>query len=375
MYAKLFAIAATLGSVAAHMAIQQPPPFADSNSKSPLDPNGDNFPCQGSTLSGGTVTQMAAGSSQPLQFNLGSGANTAVHGGGSCQISLGYGTTEAELKNPSAWKVIHSFIGGCPTEALGNLDTAVACPAGAPQCVNQGFTFDVPAEVQNGNAILAWTWFNNVGNREMYMNCAPVSITGGTNQMDALPALFTANIGNGCATTEDFNTDFPNPGPYVTKSTLNYPLKAPVGTCGTGSGSASIPSTASSNTTQPAAAAAPSAGVFAEGTAPAAAKSSAPAAAVPTTMVSASSPAASAAPAPAPAPAASGSCPAGSVACTAQNFYCVDDTHFGMCNFGCAVVQPVAAGTQCLNGAIAMAGKSKLKVRHVQKRNFFSLGA
>jgi hypothetical protein len=349
----LFAMANT---AVAHMAIQQPPPFADSQDKSPLLPTGQNFPCQGSTLQGGTVTQMAAGSSQPLQFNLGGGANTATHGGGSCQISLGYGTTAAELKDPSAWKVIHSFIGGCPTEALGNLATSVACPAGDGQCVNQGFTFDIPNEVQNGNAILAWTWFNNVGNREMYMNCAPVSISGGTNQMASLPALFTANIGNGCATTEDFNTDFPNPGAYVTKSTLNYPLKAPVGTCQSGSGSANIPS---SNTTAPAAA--PSAGVFAEGTTPpAAAVSAAPA-----------SPQASAPPA---APPASGSAPAGTVACSTSGFYCVDATHFGLCNFGYAIVQDVAAGTQCVGNAIAMApGKSKLKVRHVQKRNFFSL--
>jgi hypothetical protein len=367
----LLAIAST---AVAHLAIQQPPPFADSQSKSPLLPTGGDFPCQGSTLSGGTVTNMAAGSSQPLMFNLGGGANTAVHGGGSCQISLGYGTTEAELKNPSAWKVIHSFIGGCPTEALGNLDTSVACPGGNGQCVDQSFAFDIPAEVQNGNAILAWTWFNNVGNREMYMNCAPVSISGGTNQMDSLPELFAANIGNGCATTEDFNTDFPNPGAYVTKSTLNYPLKAPVGTCGSGSGSASV---ASTNTTAPAAAA-PSAGVFAEGTAPAASGSAAPAApASPTTLASAPAPAAAtvapAAAVAAPAPATgSGTCGTGSVACTASGFYCISTTQFGMCNFGCAIPQAVAAGTQCTGGSIAMAGK-KLKVRHVQKRNFFNM--
>jgi hypothetical protein len=358
----LFALAACLNSVTAHMAIQQPPPFSDSSSKSPLDPNGDNFPCQGSALQGGTVTEMAAGSVQPLQFNLGSGANTAVHGGGSCQISLGYGISVAALKDPSAWKVIHSFIGGCPTEALGNLDTAIACSSSSDvQCVNQNFTFTIPNEVQNGNAILAWTWFNNVGNREMYMNCAPVSISGGTNKMNDLPALFTANIGNGCATTEIFNTDFPNPGNYITKSNLNFPLKAPVGTCQTGSGSTNIPSFPSSNTSN-----------FAPATASSTILS------IPTILTTASVnsttiPTASSAVAAKPSESQSSStCRNGAVPCSSSGFFCINETTFGECAFGCAIPMQMSAGTVCSGDAIAFANYRGSRRRTVRRaRNYW----
>jgi hypothetical protein len=58
---------------------------------------------------------MAARSIQSLQFNLGGGVNIAVHRGGSCQISLGYGSSAFELKDPSSWNVIYIFISGCPT--------------------------------------------------------------------------------------------------------------------------------------------------------------------------------------------------------------------------------------------------------------------
>jgi hypothetical protein len=113
----LAAFAATLiASTHAHMAIQMPPPIPGSDSKSPLDPTGDNFPCQGAPLTGGTVTNLQVGQTQSLQFNLGGGANTAVHGGGSCQVSISYETDATALKDPSNWKVIHSYIGGCPTE-------------------------------------------------------------------------------------------------------------------------------------------------------------------------------------------------------------------------------------------------------------------
>jgi hypothetical protein len=348
------------------MAIQVPAPFTDSEDKSPLLPDGSNFPCQGSTLQGGTVTNLVAGQSQGLQFNLGGGANTATHGGGSCQISLTYETEAAALKDPNNWKVIHTFIGGCPTEAPGNLDSAVACTGSNTDCVDQAFSFSVPQEVQNGKAILAWTWFNNIGNREMYMNCAPVSISGGSGQIGNLPALFTANIGNGCSTTEQFNTDIPNPGQYVTKSTLNYPLKAPVGTCASGPGSAGVPS---SNTVAPAASKS-TGGAFAEGAsasaaapttlatvagAPPAAGTAAPAAATPAAV----SPPASGS--------AGGSCTAGQVACTASGFYCIDSTHFAECAFGCGTPMEVAAGTTCTNNAIGFAKEKRHIIRHARR--------
>jgi hypothetical protein len=374
--------AALCVNVGAHMAIQVPPPIPGSDSKSPLDATGDNFPCQNpASLTAGTVTNLVAGSSQSLQFNLGQGANTAVHGGGSCQISVTYSTDPTSMKDPSNWKVLHSFIGGCPTEAPGNLNTAVACPGDTDgtNCVDQSFTFNVPNEVQNGNAILAWTWFNNIGNREMYMNCANVAITGGTNQMDDLPAMFVANVGNNCATTEQFNTDFPNPGQYVTTSALNYPLKAPVGAgCQTGPGSGNSTTTPVTPAVSPAASPASAqtstaGGAFAEGASSVAA---APAAATTLATVASAAPSTpTTVPAAAPAAPAngSGSCTDGQVACSASGFYCIDTSTFGMCAFGCATPMAVAAGTSCTNGAIGFAKEKRHPhIRHA-RRNLLSL--
>ena len=402
-----------LGVANAHFFITYPPPIPGSNPKQPLLADGSDFPCHGAKLTEGTVTNLNVGQTVPLEFGLGDGANTAVHGGGSCQISLTYETDATALKNPSSWHVIQSYVGGCPTDFNSNLNSAVMCPNGYPDCVNV-LNFTVPPEVQNGNAILAWTWFNNIGNREMYMNCAKVSVGGGQNQLTQLPAMLAANINNGCSSTEQFNIDFPNPGKYVQKeATLNFPIKAPVGsTCPTGPGSAGVqplaliggpnqvapanlpapdtagganppdgvvagaagapsPATSANNgqPTQSAAAASPAATTAGSG-------ASAPPRAnpVPTTLAtSAANPAAApsaANPPPAPSPAnpspavaspagagtvASGNCGTGQVACTAQGFYCIDTNTYGECAFGCATPMQMAAGTQCMNNAVSNA--------------------
>jgi hypothetical protein len=444
MYSTLFksAIAATLfASANAHFLISSPAPIPASAIKDPLDASGSNFPCHGADLSAAsTVTPLTAGSTFNLQYALASGANTAVHGGGSCQISMTYETDATKVKDPASWKVIASFVGGCPTNALANLDTdpkgATMCGAtnavAAPNCVN-ALNFKVPAEVTNGNAVLAWTWFNNVGNREMYMNCAKVSVTGGSGSMGSLPALFVANLAsvNQCKTTESHNTDFPNPGAYVTKENPpNFPLLAPVGDCGSGSGSANAAPAASggSGTTAAASPAASAAstlavaassaapnngqytgvgassaavkatsvasnpgGIFAPGASSVAATNAAPTATsvIATTFVTAASPAAAtqaastpaaasaSAPAPAAAspaasaPATSGSCLSGQVACTASGFYCISQTTFGMCAFGCATPMQMADGTDCSNGAVvhAINHPKRKQIRNVHRRH------
>ena len=77
--------------------------------------------------------------------------------------------------------------------------------------------FTIPSNAAGGEAILAWSWFNLVGNREMYMNCAPVTIEGnnGAGGIAALPPLFAANVGNGCKTVEGKETVFAQPGDVV----------------------------------------------------------------------------------------------------------------------------------------------------------------
>lgn len=156
---------------------------------------------------------------------------SANHGGGSCQISL-------STDGAKTFTVLQSIIGNCPTSGTSNLD------------------FTIPADAPTGNHVLAWTWHNQIGNREMYMNCASVTLTtGGSGGGAGLkkiaraaayasrPGIFIANVGaagGGCTTQESFDVLYPAPGPDVTNTSTKP--KAP--TCGvtqqvgTGGGSA-----------------------------------------------------------------------------------------------------------------------------------------
>jgi hypothetical protein len=193
----------------AHMILHHPNPYgALTLDSSPLDATGADFPCK---QRNGVydVTEMnywKAGERQSVSFN-----GTAVHGGGSCQFSL---TTDLQPTASSKWKVIHSVVGGCPASADGNL------AAGQPAAT---FDFMVPESLPSGVYTFAWTWFNRRGHREMYMNCAPISVSGAPENatfLDDLPDMFVANLpGTLCTTVEDFDFAFPEPGDSVSTGT------------------------------------------------------------------------------------------------------------------------------------------------------------
>ncbi|KAF8540663.1 hypothetical protein BDD12DRAFT_734074, partial [Trichophaea hybrida] len=205
IFTKSLLVAALMAATAsAHMHMVDPAPLgskenkftpagaADSNYNAPLSASGSDFPCKGklsllSSDAGQPVASWAAGSSQ--SFTIGAGG--APHGGGSCQASL-------SEDGGKTWKVMKTYIGNCPAGLDGG-----------------NFPFTVPAGAKSGKAIFAWSWFNLIGNREMYMNCAAVSITGGSGGgLDALPDMFVANIGNGCSSNAEGSgvLDIPNPG-------------------------------------------------------------------------------------------------------------------------------------------------------------------
>jgi len=222
----LFA-ASLIGSAFAHMQMVQPPPLrgktnpnaasiVDFDMTAPLHADGSNFPCKGYLLdvgssTGASVASYPAGSEQSFVLDGG-----APHGGGSMQASLSY-------DNGATFKVIKSFIGNAPRNSGGNgVDP------------NQTYTFTVPQDAASGQAIFSWSWFNEIGNREMYQNCAIVTITGsGTNKLDSNPDMFVANIANGCSTSEGSDLEFPNPGSSVDRATpaSGAPTGPPVGTC------------------------------------------------------------------------------------------------------------------------------------------------
>ncbi|TVY52004.1 hypothetical protein LCER1_G007756, partial [Lachnellula cervina] len=289
---------AVLGS--SHMMMTTPVPYGKSSlNNSPLDGAGADFPCKqrpGAFDAQGASNPMALGSTQPLKFVGG-----ATHGGGSCQISITY--DKAPSKS-SKFKVIHSIIGGCPIQGVAgnNGESATSVDPST-------YSFKIPSNLPTGDATLAWTWFNKVGNREMYMNCAPVTLTGASAKrdeealeernvtqlvqrdqaaFDALPDMFTANIqgpGIGCTTPTDHDTIFPNPGDSVESlggPTASAAAKTPSGCSSATGGSGSVAATGASSapTSAPVAGSSPAASTPVAGSSPAVsapAASSAPA--------------------------------------------------------------------------------------------------
>lgn len=205
MQSSIISLLALAASASAHMKMSNPKGWQVDNG--PLDPSGNNFPCKGVNYNNPSETNVyTAGQSAPLTF-----IGQAVHGGGSCQVVL---TKDLAPTASSSWKVIHSIMGGCPAKGVdGNMGSNAAAEDPFK------YQFPIPAGLEDGEYTIAWTWFNKIGNREMYMNCGPATITGGSGSdssfFEALPDMFVANTGNGCATVETQDLQFPNPGASV----------------------------------------------------------------------------------------------------------------------------------------------------------------
>ena len=373
------------------MKLATPIPFGNGLNNSPLDPHGADFPCklrqdaQGHQVafdSQGQNNVMPIGVNQTLSF-----IGSAVHGGGSCQISLT--TDKAPTKN-SKWQVIHSIEGSCPSNVEGNLEE------NANGHNATSFQYSIPEGIAPGDYILAWTWFNKVGNREMYMNCAPVTVTGGsgkretdeeisrfTKRATSFPDMFVANIGNGCTTVDSANLKFPNPGDSVQVNNTSPPVP-PTGTCATGgdvgssggsagnSGGGAVTPAAAVGTptaavgTPTAAVGTPTAsgGVFAGGAA--AATSSAAAVSAPPPVAASSAPAA--------APSSGSTATAGALTgpCTAEgDWNCIGGNSFQRCASGSwSNVQSMATGTTCTSGQSATLNMGAATVQHKRAIRF-----
>lgn len=359
---------AFFSTVNAHMIMKSPVPYGKATlNSSPLDDTGDDFPCKQRTgvYDISQMNNIPVGVPQELTFT-----GSAVHGGGSCQVSV---TLDQKPTKNSQWKVIHSIIGGCPSNVTGNL---VANADGDGAAV---FQFTMPKGMPNGQYTLGWTWFNKVGNREMYMNCAPITVTGGGNDnsvMEKLPDMFVANIPfETCNIPENFNYQFPNPGDSVeTREAADIgtslsgncasmtKMGAGAGTLGSAGGAVATGGVASSAASAPAATSAVSTpvatsnpgGVFAPG-----ASSAAAAPTSFTTLVVTNTAAAPAAPSSIAAPIGGtgvGTAPAASSTCVPCSnngaVVCIGTTQFGICDYGCAMPQDLATGTTCSNGTI-----------------------
>ncbi|EED17859.1 conserved hypothetical protein [Talaromyces stipitatus ATCC 10500] len=371
-------------TVQGHMKMSSPQPFGqDSLNNSPLAADGSDFPCKlrGDTYSFTPATLAAntyhVGDSPELSLVGG-----ATHGGGSCQISL---TTDLEPTKNSKWMVIHSIEGGCPVNAAGNIGN----DANAPDPTK--FHFPIP-DIAPGRYTLAWTWFNRIGNREMYMNCAPVQILakGGSKKREEktsiskradFPQMFVANI-NGCTTTEGVDIRFPNPGSSVEQlgqaSNLQpsgqpacsggsgpvtgvVPASQPTGSTSAGgsSGSSSSASGGASGGSSGSAGAAGSGSTEGAPTTFATAAQPTTATAPENTVQPVASPPAepSANPGAGAGTGASGGATSGGLtgACSSEGMWnCIGGKSYQRCASGAwSAVQPIAAGTTCQSGQSA----------------------
>ena len=146
--AAIAAAVAFLPMIEAHLAMINPGVYRQGDPVPPLAEDGSNFPC--------TVTDFGNSNGEGPTLNPGQGAEiklagTAVHGGGSCQISITY--DQPPNKN-SVWKVMKSFQGGCPIEAAGNLPLP---PSGEPTSNSlPPLAYTVPAGLPAGKATIAW---------------------------------------------------------------------------------------------------------------------------------------------------------------------------------------------------------------------------
>lgn len=202
-------------SALAHLIMQKPVPFGvDSLDNSPLeDAFPGNYPCKqrSGVYDLTTMNFMKVGDPQELSFK-----GSASHGGGTCQLAV---SLDTEPTPNSTFKIIQVFEGGCPISSDGNTGT-------------HPFTFTIPEGFPNGVSTFAWYWNNRVGNRESYMNCAPISVSGGSDNLDyfdSLPNLFLVNLpSSDCEAPDSTSVEIPNPGQFIMKDPQGS-LSAPSG--------------------------------------------------------------------------------------------------------------------------------------------------
>ncbi|KKY32071.1 putative glycoside hydrolase [Diaporthe ampelina] len=352
------AVLALSGATSAHMIMANPKPYG-SPDNSPL--TASNYPCK---LSGDPATfystdglsnTATAGESVKMSFT-----GSAVHGGGSCQVAL---STDMQPSASTRWSVILSIEGGCPSK-----------DGSSPS----EYDVKIPADIPAGDYSYAWTWTSKLsGQPEYYMNCAPLTIQGGSGSkrramnihqradaLDAYPPLAVYNLAdiNSCKSVLSSSPQYPVPGDNVEKLATSDPAFADItgDNCfatgvtydgssssggssdsgsssgssgsGSGSGSATTPAAAPSATGSPSG--------FATSVAPATTSAAAAAPATPTGSGSSSGSGSSGS------STGGGSCTEGQSECSS------DGTSYKMCVAGgeWSASMSVAAGTKCTPG-------------------------
>jgi len=375
MFTQTSALLALVAGASAHIIMQSPVPFEweDAGTKQfPLEVS--QFPCKqpSGAYKVTEMNQWNAGETKGVKLIGG-----ATHGGGSCQFSI---STDTKPTKDSQWKVIHSVIGGCPggsphNENLGTTATDERIPE---------IDVKMPDDLPSGQYTFAWSWLNKVGNREFYMNCAPIQVGTASEASSAsgdvssvlgsMPDMFTINLpATECSNTIFQDFQYPNPGTSVVTAPDAEPGADTVGSgcaamekLGAGKGSLGSPAQGDSPTKPSDAPSGdaptkPSDAPSGDAPAPAPAEP-APSSGTGGVFAPGASPAPEA-PAAQPTAPSTGTPAEGSADCTPCTndgaVVCIGTNQFGICNRGCAIPQPMAAGMSCTNGAMAAAAAKR----------------
>ncbi|NBU34285.1 hypothetical protein EB118_06980 [bacterium] len=129
--------------------------LVDYNLRSPLNSAPFTFPCKG--FPKGPSTQNVIGQ---VVVTL---EGTAIHGGGHCQFGVSF--------DDRTFVVLETIVRNC-------LLTGMSYP------------IDIPSSIGTGPVTLFWTWINAIGNREYYMECADIYVSGsGSGTVSGLELL------------------------------------------------------------------------------------------------------------------------------------------------------------------------------------------
>ncbi|KAJ1916650.1 hypothetical protein H4219_003665 [Mycoemilia scoparia] len=165
--AGIFLVSLLAGISYGHMGIADPKPrLTGPNLRSPI--NAAGLPLCGVAERGPTQATVRAGSSMTMKFD-----GSAIHGGGHCQFAISY--------NNKDFAVMEDVLKNCFTSsAFGS--------AG-----NYKYDIKLPAELPSGDATIAWSWVNAIGNREYYMGCVDVKVEGTGGGSFTGPQLLVVN--------------------------------------------------------------------------------------------------------------------------------------------------------------------------------------
>ncbi|KAI9291747.1 hypothetical protein K502DRAFT_116942 [Neoconidiobolus thromboides FSU 785] len=149
------------------------------------------FPCKGHAK-GPVQASYQAGSSIAVALT-----GSAKHNGGHCQFALSY--------DDKKFVVLKDVFTNC---IIDSVNYSIPLPGNIP-----------PSK----NATLVWGWINAVGNREWYMNCIDIEITGGTSGGKLTgKEMLVANL-PGYPVFEEFSIAGPQLEKFNSRNTISIP--------------------------------------------------------------------------------------------------------------------------------------------------------